>query len=1076
MKLENILYSKLNIYKAIYCLDSGIFEERLLSKEDKQLLWKLKNKFNFNLIDDVIEDVRKKMDSILKNDELFEVEVYFKPKKYKSVNNREYRPIHSSTLINQITMITMLNILLFDYKTDEKQIINYTTSSLSKLIPNNFYGNIPSEEEHEIFKPWKTMYTKYMYDANETFSKAYKDNEFSYEICLDLKNFFPSIDPYIIYYLIIDKLKIIYIGEDFEFLKKIVYKLLNFKITNFEYPYEYYYGKNIAHTKDKLLYSKGIAQGLPQSYYFGNLCMVKIHKIFDNIFPGKSFYYVDDSYIYTSSLKENDEEQDFKNRLKEVNAKIDSVTKEIIKSKENVYINLNNKVHDFQSNLEYNIEVHESGGKSQLSYIKDPINLSTSYLNSLTRQASMGGFDLKHVFSDVEDDILSNKFIALQDAIKKELSEIEDSINSKKYDKVKKQILETKQKKLIRYYKFFKYRLKVLSYRTDGDYTEVTKFFTESLGIEKKRVNIEDLKKYIELCKDDIFFISLYLLLDNRLFFSLEKIEKILKKIDKIDIKLFENINQTCSYVKRIIDQSVIERIGTENSYDSINDIVINKFGRYTGIHTGKRKDKLKDLLSNYKEKDNLVPIVLEEKYNYLNLLCNKSSDFERKILNALISNIFNVSADDNLNIRKNDRKLIQCCEFRILALIRNNNFTLKYNYNLLKDIIDKFDDTIIETSIIEVIDIFKNYVNDPIYIDNLILIHKYTSDMWRNGSKYLYFYTLHNQEHAVDLIKNSVHILKSVDFLQISKYDYYLVFISCYLHDISMVKYPDLHSFTMDDNEESNLLYYEFIKKKNLSKKDIIDLYRRIDNYFEGFVRNTHAGDSADIIRKTNDLNFLENSVRENIAQISEAHGYDSRDVYKVKSTGKNQMLNYKFNKIILRFADLFDISSYRISIPILNNNIKNMSEISAFHWLSHYYIKGYDVVTSYTNNSEENFLKPKNITEDINIIIYLKANKQLTSEESFNCKYNCINRIENDEIIIDFEEKQCGDSKCNFICKWMAKKNEYLYNELAELQSYLNRNNENFFYTKIHVTIKMLEELNLDPEHIKMIRKIIN
>ena len=50
-----------------------------------------------------------------------------------------------------------------------------------------------------------------------------------------------------------------------------------------------------------------------------------------------------------------------------------------------------------------------------------------------------------------------------------------------------------------------------------------------------------------------------------------------------------------------------------------------------------------------------------------------------------------------------------------------------------------------IDYTIFEVLEIYKRYVVEPKYIDNLILVHKYTCDVWKNGAKHLYFYTLHN-------------------------------------------------------------------------------------------------------------------------------------------------------------------------------------------------------------------------------------------------------------------------------------------------------------------------------------------
>ena len=42
---------------------------------------------------------------------------------------------------------------------------------------------------------------------------------------------------------------------------------------------------------------------------------------------------------------------------------------------------------------------------------------------------------------------------------------------------------------------------------------------------------------------------------------------------------------------------------------------------------------------------------------------------------------------------------------------------------------------------------------------------------------------------------------------------------------------------------------------------------------------------------------------------------------------------------------------------------------------------------------------------------------------------------------------------NECNFMCKWMKIKNDYLYKELEALQLYLNRSEANLFTTNIGV-----------------------
>lgn len=81
-----------------------------------------------------------------------------------------------------------------------------------------------------------------------------------------------------------------------------------------------------------------------------------------------------------------------------------------------------------------------------------------------------------------------------------------------------------------------------------------------------------------------------------------------------------------------------------------------------------------------------------------------------------------------------------------------------------------------VDYSIMRVIEIFYSFVKEPVRIDNLIVTHKYICDVWKNGSKHLYFYTLHNQEHAIVLIQNIVKLINTIDFLKISSIDYYIV------------------------------------------------------------------------------------------------------------------------------------------------------------------------------------------------------------------------------------------------------------------------------------------------------------
>lgn len=163
---EDILLSDENIYKAILSLESYLFNPQLLNDYDIKLLNELNDKFNYeilyvknekNMTDSVNEEsivkniiengglikfVRRRIIKIIKADEnnFFRVNVNFK---IKDLSEKKYRPLHSASLLDNIAMVSMLQMLIFDMKEDSRNT-KIKLSNLSKLIPYDFYGNIPS--------------------------------------------------------------------------------------------------------------------------------------------------------------------------------------------------------------------------------------------------------------------------------------------------------------------------------------------------------------------------------------------------------------------------------------------------------------------------------------------------------------------------------------------------------------------------------------------------------------------------------------------------------------------------------------------------------------------------------------------------------------------------------------------------------------------------------------------------------------------------------------------------------------------------------------------------------------------
>lgn len=107
------------------------------------------------------------------------------------------------------------------------------------------------------------------------------------------------------------------------------------------------------------------------------------------------------------------------------------------------------------------------------------------------------------------------------------------------------------------------------------------------------------------------------------------------------------------------------------------------------------------------------------------------------------------------------------------------------------------------------------------------------------NGSKHLRFYTLHNQEHAVTLIKVAVRWIHALSLFNLKRSDYFILFAACYLHDISMVTLPDYAGFYTDTDTKPNQILTSVesaLREGNTirSQQALLSAYQEIDAYLK--------------------------------------------------------------------------------------------------------------------------------------------------------------------------------------------------------------------------------------------------
>lgn len=1095
--LYDYVISEENIFLAIYSLNSYIFDQQLLSIQDQIDLKKYQDIFEEKNIISMIKEVKGEIKRVLDHkDEYFSIKVFFKPKTIDKSGNKKYRPIHTASLVQLIAMVSMLHSLV--YEMPKESNLHLVLSNYSRLIPGNFYGNRISLKPESLFKKWNMQYQKYTELANDYFKTFHNTNEYKYELKLDLEEFFPSIDPFLIYQYMLDKKPVTIIGKDLETFKSILKKLLVCEVSNVtekESKIEYY---NYEPESAKF-FTRGIAQGLPQAYFFGNICMIEISKIFEEEYGGKGVYYVDDSFLYTN--KEIQDSIDFTEQLKNINKKIKKRLSPLVKTAENnIEISDKNEFYQFRKILltlneeYYEIKVH-TDGKSTYSKIADAKE-GEIFLKSLSREASQIGMGIFTSYSDEEDIILKNRSEALLTAISKELERVKnDQDNGSKDD-------GNFVDKLHRYYKFFKFRtikLKLKSNKnTEKEIITILTNSTDQDLEEDKKGDYYDLLKnkisvnqFFDLYKNDIWPAAVSLLIANEV--DEERKEILRKYLNDIIECVYENkCIENCylsEFYKNFLENKVDDTIMLgEGKYNSLDKATQKLMVRYSNMHRRIVKDefdgvRLKELTPDILDSFNLCT----KNYVKISRIVNANTqELKRRVLNAIYSRIYKIRLSDELVLNVFDKKGIQFGCLRALTYLRNKRCNIEEFFQTNIDLTDSENLKTVDYTIFEVLEAFRTFVHSPERIDKLIQIHRYTCDVWKNGAKHLYFYTLHNQEHAVDLVKNIIKIVKTISYIKISDYDYYLLFIACYLHDISMVRIPTKNEFLLD-NQEAEEITYQFqkdLKKKsdfNSIKNNLISIYQKIDEFYEIKVRSQHAKDSAKEIRMNKDLDFLEPAIRETVADVAESHMSDTRDIYFTKSDAKEHLLSYKFDKILLRFADLLDMSEYRISRPILNHNIDNMSQVSAFHWISHLLTEDYVLTTKYdtTPYINKNFLSPGNILEEMHLTIFVKMSQMSKVESSKKCRYACIDstQINPTGFKLSFD-RPCNSKECNFLCRWFTIKNKYLVQEMNALEAYLNRipKTERFFTSKIILEVVISNDTILDDNKFNVIEKEID
>ena len=164
-------------------------------------------------------------------------------------------------------------------------------------------------------------------------------------------------------------------------------------------------------------------------------------------------------------------------------------------------------------------------------------------------------------------------------------------------------------------------------------------------------------------------------------------------------------------------------------------------------------------------------------------------------------------------------------------------------------------------------------------------------------------------------------------------------------------------------------------------------------------------------------------------VAKVSESHGYNTYDVYGLKSRAKDETVSLKYLMILIRLADLLDVANDRVNYHLLRQNLRHMSPTSKFHWISHLVTDNIELSAEYETD-EEKKLNEKPITENLNLDLYLNV-KYLSSDPNNQKCACCQCNIKDNFISITIkngskQKESCNQERCTFLCRWMKKKHD--------------------------------------------------
>lgn len=475
----------------------------------------------------------------------------------------------------------------------------------------------------------------------------------------------------------------------------------------------------------------------------------------------------------------------------------------------------------------------------------------------------------------------------------------------------------------------------------------------------------------------------------------------------------------------------------------------------------------------SYINYENIVVRVSPEK-NIISILDNITSEYKqlkvyqygvnyKELFLEFFKKVFNCKE----SILVNDKgKPLKFWEYRILAYLSFKNFSVKDFLDMLIDLLENHDfyNHDVDSNFERIKTIVDEKLGNSRDKDVILQLHYYLHCVWKNGSKDLPFFTLHNQEHSIELILNYLEMSKRMmGKLSLNKDELLILFEACYLHDIGMLK-----GLTHDEKyniEDSRIVsYYSsliekhdemFNQKIEITLNNAYQIEEETSRLYENVVRGEHHLRSSyeiqsDVILPLTDLE------KKYVAIVSANHCRDGKEVYGLVSEGVFRKNNIDLRKISmwLRILDLTDITKYRVTQEVYDRYFDRMGIVPKFHWIKHLSIDSIEFKVTHMVWENPSITK---LTIKV-VHNYIPPQENLNRACVYSAKSDC--RLFKKNVTKEWYEKISSkeNSLCNLECAFLNE-NKWFDYEVEKINEYAKIYNEDF---EMEVLYALSDEAN--------------